>query len=230
MRVLHGFADPAKQPHPCVNREAPPVAVSRDRLAFDELHREVRPAVGMEATVEEPRDGRVIELGENLPFATKAHRGVVAVEAAPHELERDDLNELAIGALGPIHDAHASTPELVDHAIRTDTSSRVERTLLGAVCRRHRPAAQPCLGAIVQEVARGGVCREQLLDSFTESGVVARHAFEPGASSVDRKLQRLDRATLRGATSQVRAMGCPSVACPGNIMRTPAKRTERRDR
>ncbi len=78
----------------------------------------------MEATVEEPGDGRVIELGENLPFAAEAHRGVVAVEAAPHQLERDDLSELAIGALGPIDDAHASTTELLDHAIRTDTITR----------------------------------------------------------------------------------------------------------
>ena len=134
---------------------------------------------------------RVIELGENLPLAAEAHRGVVAVEAAPHQLERDDLSELAVGALGPIHDAHASTPQLVDHAIGTDAITHIERTLLGAVGRREGPAAKPCLGAIIQEVASGGVCGEQLLDSLAEGGIFTADAFEQGAASVDRELERL---------------------------------------
>ena len=191
MGVLHGLAHPAEQLHPCVNREAPPVAVRRDRLTVHEFHREVRPAVGVEAAVEEPCDGRVIELGENLPLAAEAHRGAVAVEAAPHELDRDDLSELAVGALGPIHDAHASTPQLVDHAIGTDASTHIERTLLGAAGRREGPAAQPCLGAIIQEVAGGGICGEQLLDSRAEGGIFAADAFEQGVALIDRKLERL---------------------------------------
>jgi hypothetical protein len=144
----------------------------------------------MQAAIEETGDGRVIELGEYLPFATEAHRGVVTVETAAHELERDDLIELAIGALGPVHDAHASSAELVEHAIRTDTSTDIERTFIGAASRRHRPAAQPCLSAVTQEVACGGICREQLLDSLPEGGIAAADAFEQGASPIDRKLQR----------------------------------------
>ena len=157
----------------------------------------------MEATVQEPGDGRVIELGENLPFAAEAHRGVVAVEAATHQLERDDLSELAIGALGPVDDAHASTTELLDHAIRTDAIPQGERTLIGRVCRRRRAAAEPCLGAILQEVAGGGVCGEQLLDSLAEGGIFAADAFEQGAASVERELERLieQRVETRPARS-----------------------------
>ena len=107
------------------------------------------------------------------------------------QLERDDLSELAIGALGPVDDAHASTTEFLDHAIRTDTIAQGERTLLGHVRRRRRAAAEPCLGAIIQEVAGGGVCGEQLLDSLAEGGIFAADAFEQGAASVDRELERL---------------------------------------
>src|SRR5687767_4600735 len=97
--VLHGVAHLAEQPHPCFDREVPRVAVRRHRLALDELHREIRPAVRVEPAVEQPRDGWVIELGENLAFATEARCRVVAVEATPYELQRDDLDEPAIGAL-----------------------------------------------------------------------------------------------------------------------------------
>jgi hypothetical protein len=161
----------------------------------------------MEATVEQPGDGRVIELGENLTFATEAHRVFVAVEPAPYELERDELNELAISALGPIHDAHASTPELVEHAIWTYTSTSVERTLLRAVSRRHRPAEQPCLGAIIQEVACSGVSREQLLDSLTEGGVVAADAFEQRASSVAGEIQCLIKQRFEPRPARFRRWG-----------------------
>jgi hypothetical protein len=133
----------------------------------------------------------VIELGENLPFATEAHRGVVAVEAATYQLECDDLSELAIGALGPVDHSHPSAPQLLDHAIRTDTIAQGERILLGHVSRREGPAAEPCLGAIIQEVAGGGVCGEQLFDSRTEGGIFAADAFEQGVALVDRKLERL---------------------------------------
>ena len=230
IRVLHGIAHPAEQPHPRVDREAPGVAVGRDRLAFHELHREVRPAVGVEATIEETGDGRVIELGENLPFATEADGGVVAVEAASHELERDDLNEFAIGALGAIHDAHASAAELLDHAIRTDASPDVERTLVGVASRRQRPAAQPGIGAIIQEVACGRVCGEQLLDSLAESGVVAADPVEQGGSPIHRQLQRLIEQRFEARPVGFGRWAAHFVACPGTIMRTRTKGTERCDR
>jgi hypothetical protein len=224
MRVLHGIAHPAQQPYTLLNREAALVTVRRDRIAFDQFHREERSAIVMEASVEEPRDGGVIELGQNLPFATEAHRRVVAIEAASHELERDDLNELAIGALGPINDAHASAPELMDHTIRTDASTRVERTKLGAVSRRCH--AQPCVGAILQEVACRGVCGEKLLDSVTEGGILAADAFEQRASFLDRKLQRLIEQRFETRPARFARLAVHQCTAAGNILPTPTSRTE----
>jgi hypothetical protein len=103
----------------------------------------------------------------------------------------------------------------VDHAIRTDTSTHIERTLLGAVGRRSRSDAQPGVGAIIQEVAGGGVRREQLLDSLAEGGVIAADAVEQGESSIDRELQRLiehrfETRPVRFARPAVHVRGLPA--------------------
>ena len=87
-------------------------AVLGDRLALDVLHREVRQAVLGDAAVEQARDARVVERREDLPLlAEPADHPGVQVGAAPHQLERDPLVELAVVPVGEEHGAH---PALAD--------------------------------------------------------------------------------------------------------------------
>ena len=72
VRVLHRVADRAEQLEPLARRQLPASSqYSVDRLAVDVLHHEVGLPVVGRAAVEEPRDVRVLEPGQDLPLARK---------------------------------------------------------------------------------------------------------------------------------------------------------------
>ena len=75
----------------------------------------------------------MIDAREQPPFAQHAllHELVLGLaQLRLHELDRDNLDELAIGTLGAIHDAHASVAELAGDAIRTDTSTGIDHVFV----------------------------------------------------------------------------------------------------
>ena len=71
-----GLADVAEEREPGVDAEAAAVGVVGDRLALDELQREVRPAVGGRPAVEEPGDAGVVEPREHARSAWNRRAGV----------------------------------------------------------------------------------------------------------------------------------------------------------
>src|SRR5689334_5781249 len=72
MRVLYGVAHVAEELETCLDGQLSRLTVRIDRFAGDVLHGEPGNAIGGDATVEEVRDSRMIELRENLPFLEKA--------------------------------------------------------------------------------------------------------------------------------------------------------------
>jgi hypothetical protein len=63
------------------------------------------------------RDARICRSSRNRRTPKPAHEPVVDFQAAPDQLERDALPEVAVVALGEVHDAHATASELADDAV-----------------------------------------------------------------------------------------------------------------
>ena len=96
------------------------IAIDVDRLAVDVLHDDVRRAVRGRAAVEQPRDVRMVERREDLALELQPALDVARQQPAPHQLDRDLLLELLVGALREEHLAHAAAAEAAHDAIRTD--------------------------------------------------------------------------------------------------------------
>ena len=89
-------------------------------------------------TVVKPRDARMVQPRENLALRLEAHhlRRCVALQ----ELDRDSLLEIAVGALGFIHFAHAAAAEQARDAPGAETQSQgaVRNQFFRGRLRRHR--------------------------------------------------------------------------------------------
>ena len=96
------------------------LAVAIERLAFDELHHEIRQPLVRCAAVDQPRDVGVIEVGEDLPLGAQTLQYEVTLIAARHELDRHFLVVLRIDSARTIHLAHATVPDERDDFVRAD--------------------------------------------------------------------------------------------------------------
>src|SRR5262249_6861614 len=117
VRGRHGVAAVAQQVDARVYGERVRAAIRGDRLALDELHDEVRTPVVRGAAVEEPRDVRVFEPGEDPALALEAREHVLGVEAAAQELDGDALLEETVGALAGEDVPHSAASETAGDAI-----------------------------------------------------------------------------------------------------------------
>ena len=91
MRVVHDVAHILEELKATIDRQLAGVAPAVDRLAFDQLHREVRNSVGRDAAIDEPRDARMLEQRQNPPFLAEATRDAGRAlyrSAAPIEIHR----------------------------------------------------------------------------------------------------------------------------------------------
>jgi RNA polymerase sigma-70 factor, ECF subfamily len=118
VRLLHGLADLAEKAQP--RRDVQPVrrAVLVDAPPLDELHDEKRQPLGGRAAVEQPRDVGMLDLREDLPLAAEAPHERLVAERRGHDLDRDRLPVLVVGAVGQVDDAHAAAPEFPDDLVR----------------------------------------------------------------------------------------------------------------
>ena len=100
VRVGNRGADFAKQFQPFDNGERVRVAVLVDRKSFDVFHDEIGKAVPRRPAVEQPRNVRVIEAGQNLPLVAEMAQDRIGVHAAFDQLDRNLLLVFGVGALG----------------------------------------------------------------------------------------------------------------------------------
>ena len=103
-------------------REAMRPAIFVDGKTVDVLHHEIRKALAARAAVEQARDVRMFEPGEDLTLVSKALQHGVAVHAALDEFDGGAHRELRIVALAKKDSAHAAATQLAHDAIRPDVT------------------------------------------------------------------------------------------------------------
>src|SRR6202030_833524 len=89
VRAVDRLADGLDQPQARRQVEVAPRAVVGDRLAVPPFEREVWTAVGTGAAVEQAREVRMVEAGEDLALAHEAPHDRLRIHGAPDELERE---------------------------------------------------------------------------------------------------------------------------------------------
>ncbi len=123
VRERDRVADLAEQLEPPLERRLVRITERAHVLALDVLHRHVRPAVGRDAAVGEPRDAGMLEARKDLALGLEAS-GRYARERA-RELQRDSLPEPALDALREVDVAHPARAEPAHETVRSDR--RAER-------------------------------------------------------------------------------------------------------
>ncbi len=90
------------------------------RSPLHPLHDEVGPPIGGFASVEKPRDSRVLQARQDSPLTRETAQDLAGVHATLDELYRNFLFEPAVGALREIDLAHAAAAERFDQTVDTD--------------------------------------------------------------------------------------------------------------
>ncbi|HEX7768551.1 MAG TPA: hypothetical protein VF422_00825 [Dokdonella sp.] len=161
---------------------------------------EVGAAVG-DAAVDEARDARMLQQGEDAPLACEALALQGAFEPGAHELQRDLLRVRAIGALGQPDDGHAATAEFTQQPPGADLlacSRRLGNVLEGL------GVLQPVLlqHCVLEESADARLACEQVEHERGDAriaGLRAHPGFAIGCGSVERGVeQALDRIPAWG--------------------------------
>ncbi len=163
-----------------------------DRDARDQLERQVGAALGGDAGVEELRDVRVAEPGQDVALAAEALRDRAAGEMGVGELEGDAALVGAVAPRGEPDDPHAAASELTFEGVGTDlltgARSGIARRRIGGVGSvggvagqsRERSGSELPAGASGEHPAEVGQDR----------GVRRRQAVEPVRA---RRRRHLDR-------------------------------------
>jgi hypothetical protein len=138
VRVLHRIADRREQAQAGAQVQFPFTAVVGDRPSLDVFQDEVGNARRRQAAVDQARDVRVLQMREDLPFLAEALQQ--AEGGVGQQFDRDALFEMAVGALGQQHDAHAAAPEFAHDAPHADAvaerDARFDLVLPAPGCRR----------------------------------------------------------------------------------------------
>ena len=116
--VRHGLAHPAEQREAFIEGEPASLAVRVDRLALDQLHREVREAARGQASVHQAGDSRVLEQRQDAPLFDEATED--ARRPVLDQLDGDPLLEVSVGPLAEEDAAHAAASDLAHHTERAD--------------------------------------------------------------------------------------------------------------
>src|SRR5207248_3651126 len=120
MRVTDRGAGFAEKLQSLSNQQIVRIAILIDRHAFDVLHDKIRQSIFGHAAVEQARDVRVIEAGQDLSFVAEMAQHRIGVHAPLDQLDRDTLLILLIRALGQINRAHPATAEFAQDAVWPD--------------------------------------------------------------------------------------------------------------
>jgi hypothetical protein len=118
--ILDGVAHREEETETAIERKPAAVAVSVDRLALHVLHGEPWQAFAGDAAVQQLRDVRMVQRGEDLALLEKSADQVGIVHAPAEELQGDALPVLVVRPLGHVDHAHAAAAGLTEDAVRTD--------------------------------------------------------------------------------------------------------------
>ena len=116
MRVIDHPRDFRQQRQARIQAKRVNAHVVRQRFATDVVHRQIRATVGSDASVEQGRDRRMVELGKNPAFLQEALQQRLGVHTALEQLDRRGLHHIALVALRQPHLAHAAAAQEPLHA------------------------------------------------------------------------------------------------------------------
>ncbi len=178
VRVRHRRQHIEKEPHTRIDREPIRVAISIDRLAINVLEHEIRLTDLGDAGIDEMRDVRMRELGENTGLTCEPSLHGMADECGVEKLDRRSSLETPIAPLGEPHAAHAAMTDRCHQPVVTDPSGHDTGWRL--------------LGPIVEEALAHHVriAVEQQLDARRDGRTIALQLLEPGRAVALRELQR----------------------------------------
>ena len=123
VRELHGEADAFEELQPLVDGETLPIAERGQRLTVHVLHHHVRQLIVRGAAVEQARDVRVIEVGEDLTLDAEAAPTVRPIRTSAHNLDRDFLPVLVVHARREVYRPHAPVSQFAHHFVRAKTAA-----------------------------------------------------------------------------------------------------------
>lgn len=129
MCVVYRTTNDLEETETLLDRESFPVAVLRDRQPPYVLHHEVRHACVADPAIHQTGNAGMLEAREDLPFGPEPLEQIGRHEARTHQLDRNRLHVLSIGALGAIDHAHPAPTDQLDQAIVSDgrAGSRLEQ-------------------------------------------------------------------------------------------------------
>ena len=160
------------------------VAVAVDVLAVDVLEHEIGLAGRRDAGIDEVRDVRVGQAGEDGAFATEALLARAADERDVQQLDRRAPLETAVAAFGEPDAAHPAPPDRSHQAVRAEDLPR-ERLL------QRRARDQRDVTFEEMRLANRVVLREQHLQVGRERRVAGPDEPEPGRTFLPRDVERL---------------------------------------
>ncbi len=161
--VLDGVADVEEELQPLAHAELLTIAIAIERFAVHVLHHEVGIAFLGFAGVEQARDVRVVQAGEDLPLGAEAQTELALHRAAVDDLDCDLRGVLTIGALAEVHGAGAAVAEYryelvvaddaADERFAAIASGRIEGS---TECKRERAGAGTAAVVARQELEQLG--------------------------------------------------------------------------
>ncbi len=119
VRVLDRRADVEKQPQARRHAESPGIAPAVDRQPVDVFEHQIGRTLGTDAAIDQPRDRRMRQSRQQLPFAGEARAFAGIEHAAAQQLDGHALFEGAIGAFAEIDAGAAAGSDRSQHAPRT---------------------------------------------------------------------------------------------------------------
>ena len=108
--------------------------VAGDRNALDMLHDQIRLAARRGAAIEQTRDVRMLQIGQNLPLAGKMDKSFTVGDATD-QLDGDALIEVPVVALGQVDGSHAANANLMQQSPRTEHVARTQLSFSGSCIR-----------------------------------------------------------------------------------------------
>jgi len=113
MCVSHGGADAKEQPEAVADGQPVRIAVSVDRLPFDQLHHKVGQAFRCGAAIDEPGYVGMLQIGQDLAFGAETRDRKRGLETALHHFDRNLLAVFVVCAHGAKNRAHAAFADLL---------------------------------------------------------------------------------------------------------------------
>src|SRR5882757_4482575 len=179
MRIGNCLTYLREETHPLRQRRVSARAVLRDRLALDEFHCHVGPAVWCDSSIVKARDTRVLQARQDLALHVETLE--LGNCLAPQEFDRDPLREVAFGAHGLVNDTHTAAAYMARNLPGSDAHvwrDRLDRSLHANACGRREESSKLLRGT------------QQALDLLQDGRVIAAVAIQIISASLHRRVQQ----------------------------------------